>query len=234
MKYCIKSLGLSAACFRMNEPSGKVSVASGGLDRVIEPWHSSLIPHQSEASCEGSSMEPRLHMHRDTHTKHFKPKMSQQCVCVRDPVSSVLGITHSVSINGKHGFSLRQAGRIVDFTDPRLSSAFPQIQTANTSTRVTHWCHCVHTVLSCYQAPLKDAVTVKQTHSVTHRVVEAWAIMLPPIGFLGSAENMAAPSTCATTWLVITTATPNCCNTTQFEPALTSQTGLEFSLTWIM
>lgn len=44
----------------------------------------------------------------------------------------------------------------------------------------------------------------------THRVVEAWARMLPPIGFLGSAENMAAPSTCATTWLVITTATPNC------------------------
>lgn len=35
-------------------------------------------------------------------------------------------------------------------------------------------------------------------------------MMFPPIGFLGSAANMAAPSTCATTWLVITTATPNC------------------------
>lgn len=46
---------------------------------------------------------------------------------------------------------------------------------------------------------------------LTHRVVEAWARMLPPIGFLGSAENMAAPSTWATTWLVITTATPNYC-----------------------
>lgn len=45
--------------------------------------------------------------------------------------------------------------------------------------------------------------------SLSHRVVEAWARMFPPIGFLGSAENMAAPSTCATTWLVITTATPN-------------------------
>jgi len=34
--------------------------------------------------------------------------------------------------------------------------------------------------------------------------------MLPPIGFFGSAENMAAaPSTWATTWFVITTATPN-------------------------
>lgn len=47
-------------------------------------------------------------------------------------------------------------------------------------------------------------------HATAHRVVEAWAMMLPPMGFLGSAENMAAPSTCATTWLVITTATPNC------------------------
>src|SRR3989338_8839126 len=35
------------------------------------------------------------------------------------------------------------------------------------------------------------------------RVVEAWAMMLPPIGFFGSAVNMAAPSTVATTWLVI-------------------------------
>lgn len=35
-------------------------------------------------------------------------------------------------------------------------------------------------------------------------------MMFPPMGFLGSAANMAAPSTCATTWLVITTATPNC------------------------
>jgi hypothetical protein len=42
------------------------------------------------------------------------------------------------------------------------------------------------------------------------RVVEAWAIMWPPMGFLGSALNMdCAPSTWATTWLVRTTATPN-------------------------
>ncbi len=41
-------------------------------------------------------------------------------------------------------------------------------------------------------------------------VVEAWAIMFPPIGFLGSEANMADPSTWATTWLVITTATPYC------------------------
>ena len=41
-------------------------------------------------------------------------------------------------------------------------------------------------------------------------VVEACAMMLPPMGFFGSAANMEAPSTCATTWFVITTATPNC------------------------
>jgi len=44
---------------------------------------------------------------------------------------------------------------------------------------------------------------------VVYLVVEACAMMLPPIGFFGSAVNMAAPSTCATTWLVMTTATPN-------------------------
>ena len=41
-------------------------------------------------------------------------------------------------------------------------------------------------------------------------VVEACAMMLPPMGFFGSVANMDAPSTCATTWFVITTATPNC------------------------
>ena len=39
-------------------------------------------------------------------------------------------------------------------------------------------------------------------------VVEAWAMMFPPMGFLGSALNIPPPSTWATTWLVITTATP--------------------------
>lgn len=50
-------------------------------------------------------------------------------------------------------------------------------------------------------------------------VVEACAIMLPPIGFFGSALNIAAPSTWATTWFVITTATPNwnkCCDKWSF------------------
>lgn len=41
------------------------------------------------------------------------------------------------------------------------------------------------------------------------RVVEAWATMLPPMGLEGSLTKLMAPSTDATTWLVITTAMPN-------------------------
>lgn len=43
---------------------------------------------------------------------------------------------------------------------------------------------------------------------IKHLVVEAWAMMFPPIGLI-CGPNIAAPSTCATTWFVITTATPN-------------------------
>lgn len=50
---------------------------------------------------------------------------------------------------------------------------------------------------------------VEDDNLFSHLVVEACAMIFPPIGFLGSAANIAAPSTCATTWLVITTATPN-------------------------
>lgn len=115
--------------------------------------------------------------------------------CASHPAASVLGIAHSVSVDGKHGFSLRQAGRVIDFTDPRFSSALPQVQAVKKRALLVS--------SSCGDIILPSWIK-------THRVVEAWARMLPPIGFLGSAENMAAPSTCATTWLVITTATPNC------------------------
>lgn len=47
--------------------------------------------------------------------------------------SSVFGIAHAVSIDGKHGLSLWQARGVVDFADPRLASAFPQVQTANST-----------------------------------------------------------------------------------------------------
>lgn len=41
--------------------------------------------------------------------------------------SSVFGVTYSVSVDGKHGLSLWQAGRVVDLTDPSFSSALPQV-----------------------------------------------------------------------------------------------------------
>lgn len=48
------------------------------------------------------------------------------------PARSVLGIAHPVGVDGKHGLGLWQAGRVVDFADPCLASAFPQVQSANT------------------------------------------------------------------------------------------------------
>lgn len=41
---------------------------------------------------------------------------------------SVFSISHSVSIDSKHGFSLGKTRRVIDFTDPGLTSAFPQVQ----------------------------------------------------------------------------------------------------------
>ena len=48
----------------------------------------------------------------------------------------------------------------------------------------------------------KVKILVKRNSMICifYLVVEAWAMMLPPIGFFGSAENIAAPSTWATTW----------------------------------
>lgn len=57
-------------------------------------------------------------------------------VCVQavlEVSSSVFGITHTICIDGKHGLSLWQARGVVDFTDPCLASAFPQVQTANST-----------------------------------------------------------------------------------------------------
>ena len=41
---------------------------------------------------------------------------------------SVFGVSNSIRVDGKHGFRLREAGRVVDFADSRLSSALPQVQ----------------------------------------------------------------------------------------------------------
>ena len=42
--------------------------------------------------------------------------------------SSVFSISHSISINSKHCFSLRKARRVIDFTYSGFTSAFSQIQ----------------------------------------------------------------------------------------------------------
>lgn len=41
---------------------------------------------------------------------------------------SVFSISHSIGIDSKHSFGLGKTRRVVDFTDPGLTSAFPQVQ----------------------------------------------------------------------------------------------------------
>jgi hypothetical protein len=62
--------------------------------------------------------------------------------------------------------------------------------------------HGLSTILAIRSAPLPLRIET--------RVVEACAMMLPPMGFFWSAGPPGALSTEATTWLVTTTATPNC------------------------
>lgn len=50
-------------------------------------------------------------------------------VCHRKNLNvSVFGISHSICIDGKHSFSFRKTGRVVDFADSGFPSSFPQIQ----------------------------------------------------------------------------------------------------------
>lgn len=42
--------------------------------------------------------------------------------------SSLFSISHSISVDGKHGFGLGKAGRVVNLTDPGFASAFSQVQ----------------------------------------------------------------------------------------------------------
>lgn len=92
-----------------------------------------LITQQSEALCEGRRQGQDC-THTTLHSTNESASVTASCL----PVGSILGVTHSVSIDGKHGLSLWQARRVVDFTDPRLSSAFPQVQTKNTRPVLTN------------------------------------------------------------------------------------------------
>ena len=49
------------------------------------------------------------------------------------------------------------------------------------------------------QIKISGFIKKKSPYLKYNLVVEACAIILPPMGFFGSALNMAAPSTCATT-----------------------------------
>lgn len=44
------------------------------------------------------------------------------------PSESVFGVSHSIRIDGKHSFSFRKAGRVVDFADSGFPSSFSQVQ----------------------------------------------------------------------------------------------------------
>ena len=119
-------------------------------------------------------------------------------ICSNQVTLSLLHITDAIRVDGEHCLPLRQTRAVVDLADPLLPATLPQIQPDGIGILITVCRIC--------------RKTAKQKHlefKKNYLVVDACAIMFPPMGFLGSALNIAAPSTCATTWLVKTTATPN-------------------------
>ena len=76
----------------------------------------------------------------------------------------------------------------------------------------------------------------QQRQDTLYLVVEACAMILPPMSFLGSELNMADPSTWATTWLVTTTATPNSSDSLRRDeeglPVLTRQSHSQPDKPW--
>jgi len=53
--------------------------------------------------------------------------------------SSFFCISHSISINSKHCFSLRKARRVIDFTYSGFTSAFSQIESEGEKERKEVW-----------------------------------------------------------------------------------------------
>ena len=126
---------------------------------------------------------------------------------------SVFCITHTISIYGKHGLCLWETRRIINLANSCFSSSFTQIQPGK---KTVLRLNISLTIIAIVITIINSSVTLNVTgimigllHHTTYLVVDACAMMFPPIGFLGSAWNMDAPSTWATTWFVITTATPN-------------------------
>lgn len=68
---------------------------------------------------------------QDHHVQHRSPRQEVRLLGNRT-AGSVLSVPDTIGVDGEHGLCFWQAGRVVDLADPRLSSAFPQVQTANT------------------------------------------------------------------------------------------------------
>lgn len=68
---------------------------------------------------------------QDHHVQHRSPRLEVRLLGNRT-AGSVLSVSDTIGVDGEHGLCFWQAGRVVDLADPRLSSAFPQVQTANT------------------------------------------------------------------------------------------------------
>lgn len=52
--------------------------------------------------------------------------------------ASVLGVPDTISVDTEHGLRLRQAGRVVDLADTRLSAALTQVEPDDEWEQQTH------------------------------------------------------------------------------------------------
>ena len=115
------------------------------------------------------------------------------------PDESVLDICNTLRRNLETSLSFGQTRRAYHFTNPLLGSSLTQSK-PNARCHYAINRHRTRKLIKLFTASL----------SKTNLVVEAWAMMLPPMGLIWGPAKIAEPSTCATTWFVITTATPNC------------------------
>ena len=88
--------------------------------------------------------------------------------------NSVLGVVDAPTGDGERSLVLRKVGAVVDLGNPGLSPPFPQRDPDNEI--------------------FQSQKLISSSALTTYLVVEAWAMMFPPMGFLGSAwKDMVAP-----------------------------------------
>jgi hypothetical protein len=90
----------------------------------------------------------------------------------------LLSITNAISVDCKSSFRLRQAGGVIDLADTSFGSTFTQIQSKNNKRLLKYYFQVVFSL-----------------SKIADLVVEECAMIFPPIGFFGSAANIAPPST---------------------------------------